>query len=164
LSFGYKLSIIHSVLAFRITLLFLALVSSSFVEASAVKIMKVLPHYLDLEGRHSVSPSLYDRDAYQAYLRATPAQRSALRFDIQWKGKGIDPSNLKLRMELRTSAGPLDKPLIVERSIKRSGWFSTWSALVISGEDYQKMGEFIAWRVTLWKGDQLLAEQKSFLW
>jgi hypothetical protein len=149
----------------RIALFLLALVaSSSLGEASTVKIMKVLPHYLDLEGRHSVSPSLYDRDAYQAYLRKTPSQRSALRFDIQWKGRGVDTSDLKLRVELRTSAGPLDKPIVVERAIKRAGWFSTWTALVISGEDYQKMGELIAWRATLRKGEIVLANQESFLW
>ena len=34
----------------------------------------------------------------------------------------------------------------------------------LSGEEYQKLGELSAWRATLWEGDRLLAEQKSFLW
>ena len=34
------------------------------------KISKVLPHWLDLQGRHTLSPSLLERDAYQAKLRA----------------------------------------------------------------------------------------------
>ena len=49
-------------------------------EAASAKIIKVLPHLLDRDGRHTLSPSLYERDAYQAILRAHPIQRSALRF------------------------------------------------------------------------------------
>jgi hypothetical protein len=35
---------------------------------------------------------------------------------------------------------------------------------MIDGENYKNFGELVAWRVTLWAGDQLLGEQKSFLW
>jgi hypothetical protein len=34
----------------------------------------------------------------------------------------------------------------------------------VTGDEYKKLGELVAWRVTLWDGDKLLAEQKSFLW
>ena len=34
----------------------------------------------------------------------------------------------------------------------------------IAGEDFQKYGPVSAWRVTLWKENQLLAEKKSALW
>ena len=145
-------------------LLLLFFSASNCSEAATVKIIKVLPHYLDLEGRHSISPSLYDRDAYQAYLRNHPAERSALRFDIQWKAKSVDAPKLKLRMELRTSKGAIGKPLVLEMSVKSSRWFSHWSALTVVGQDYQQMGDLVAWRATLWNGEQQLAEQKSFLW
>src|SRR5258706_13995061 len=76
--------------------------AASGVTASA-KIIKVLPQFLDLERRHSISPSLYDRDAYQAKLRREPKERSALRFAIQWRAKQTVP--LKLRVEMRGGKG-----------------------------------------------------------
>ncbi|MBI2946555.1 MAG: hypothetical protein HYY23_02850 [Verrucomicrobia bacterium] len=132
--------------------------------AADAKIIKVLPHYLDLEGRHARSPSLYERDAYQESLRKSPEQRSALRFDIQWKAKGTLAGNLRLRMELRTSKNFLLKPLVLEQAVQKRRWFSSWSALQVSGEEFKQMGELLAWRATLWDGEKMLAEQRSFLW
>ena len=66
--------------------------------AATGRVIKVLPHFLDLKGRHSLSPSLYDRDAYQAQLRQHPEQRSALRFDVHWKAKSVN-GKLKLPAE-----------------------------------------------------------------
>ncbi len=134
------------------------------LEAADAKIIKVLPHYLDLEGRHSLSPSLYERDAYQALLRKNPAQRSALRFDVQWKARTIAGSNLKLRLEVRTSKNLLAKPTVLEQPVKKRRWLGSWAALLISGDDYHQLGNVLAWRVTLWDGERLLSEEKSFLW
>jgi hypothetical protein len=134
------------------------------LDAADARIIKVLPHYLDLEGRHALSPSLYERDAYQEVLRKNPTQRSALRFDIQWKARGVPAAKLKLRLELRTSKNFLLKPLVAEQPVKKRRWLSRWSALKVSGEEFKQMGELLAWRATLWDGEKLLAEQKSFLW
>ena len=47
----------------------------------------------------------------------------------------------------------------------KPGWTgSAWSALALDKETYQQLGGVAAWRVTLWDGEQMLAEQKSFLW
>ena len=54
--------------------------------AATGKVIKVLPQFLDLKGRHSLSPSLYDRDAYQAQLRDTKTNISGMRFAVQWNG------------------------------------------------------------------------------
>src|SRR5579872_4478797 len=67
-------------------------------------ILKVLPQLLDKEGRNSKTPSLYDRDAYQAYLRLHPAEISALRFAVQWKAKAPDTEPLRLRVEIHGMA------------------------------------------------------------
>ena len=53
--------------------------------AGTGRVVKVLPHFLDLKGRHALSPSLYDRDAYQAQLRQHPEQRSGIRYDVLWR-------------------------------------------------------------------------------
>src|SRR5437764_9781351 len=88
--------------------------SISSAPAATGRIKKVLPHYLDKQGRHTLAPSLYERDAYQAHLRHSPNERSALRFDVNWKATRGADTNLKLRVELRSSkANPL-QPVVLE--------------------------------------------------
>jgi len=78
--------------------------------------------------------------------------------------KGTLAGNLRLRMELRTSKNFLLKPLVLEQAVQKRRWFSSWSALQVSGEEFKQMGELLAWRATLWDGEKMLAEQRSFLW
>ncbi len=131
-------------------------------EAASAKVLKVLPHYLDLAGHHTLSPSLYDRDAYQAQLRKHPEQRSGLRLDVQWKASDKKP--LTLRLELRGVKEGQPTKTVLEQTVTKHGWFSNWTSLPLTGEACKKFGELTAWRATLWDGDQLVAEQKSFLW
>ena len=130
--------------------------------AQSAKISKVLPHYLDQQGRHTVSPSLFERDAYQAWLRKNPDERSGLRFDVQWKSSGVNEA--KLRVELRGTANKQPTQAVVEKLVTPRGRSGHWSALALSGDDFKKFGALVAWRVTVSDGDTLLAEQKSFLW
>jgi len=130
--------------------------------AAEGRIIKVLPHFLDRQGRHALSPSLYDRDAYQAVLRKHPDKRSGLRFDIQWKAKFAGPNPMKLRIELRgTQLGEVQS---LEQTVQNKGPFSRWSALTVQNEAYEELGDVVAWRATLWDGERMIAEQKSFLW
>ena len=127
--------------------------------------MKVLPQLLDLQGRQTVSPSLYERDAYQAFLRQHTNQISGFRFAIQWKAHGSASAPLKLKIEMRGAArGDLPTHMTIERDVEPGGWFSHWISVPLTGEDYKKFGNLTAWRVTLWEGDKLLSEQQSFLW
>jgi hypothetical protein len=130
--------------------------------AATDKIIKVLPQYLDAQGRNSISPSLYDRDAYQARLRRHPEDCSGMEFQVQWKAK----SSLELRMKLevrgsrngQSTAGSLEAP------VKHLRGLNKWTPLIIKGGQFENLGEVTAWRVSLWDGGNLLAEQKSFLW
>ena len=132
--------------------------------AATGKIIKVLPHFLDAQGRDSKSPSLYDRDAYQAWLRRHPEACSGIRYDVQWKAREAT-GTLKLRLELRGIAqGSLPRQKTIETEIKPSHGLSRWNGVGLTGDDYKAFGEVTAWRVTLWDGDTMLAEQKSFLW
>src|SRR5712675_3264083 len=100
-----------------IILSWLAPVSQTF--SATGHVIKVLPHFLDLKGRAALSPSLYDRDAYQANLRDHPEKRSGIRFDMQWKTKGTVWSDLKLRVELRGVAqGETAKQIILEQDLQ----------------------------------------------
>jgi len=144
--------------------LFGLLLTTLAAGAASGRVVKVLPHYLDLAGRNSVSPSLYDRDAYQAELRAHPEKRSGMRFDILWRVRGPAKAKAKLRVELRgTARGNLPSEKTLETEVVITGT-SHWAALKLDGEEYKQFGEITAWRVTLWYDDQMLGEQKSFLW
>ena len=94
-----------------ILLVSLLLVSNG--HAASGRIFKVLPHLIDREGKHALSPSLYERDAYQARLRANPQLRKGLRFDVYWKAK--DAQALRLRVEMR---GAKEK----EPAKRNTGW------------------------------------------
>jgi len=143
-------------------LLLFVIAGSAF--AGEGRVIKVLPLYLDAKGRDSLQPSLYERDAYQAVLRAHPDQRSALRFAIQWKAHNVDWSKARIVVETRG----IDNNTIINRSVDqplhKGGVFSKWANVDISGKDFETMGELSSWRVTLWEGDHKLGEQKSFLW
>jgi hypothetical protein len=132
------------------------------ISAAEARIVKVLPHFLDKEGRHTLHPSLFERDGYQAHLRAHPDLCSGMRFDVQWKGKKVENGQIKL--EVRGANTPPRKVETFSTPLKSSGYFSRWSSLKITSEDFKRTGSVIAWRISLWDGDQQLAEQKSFLW
>jgi hypothetical protein len=116
--------------------------STAHLSAADARIIKVLPHYLDAKGRHTLSPSLFERDAYQKVLRENEELRSALRFDVQFT-KPRKTESLKLKIEVRAVKG---------------------QELITNSKEVEQLGEISAWRATLWSGDQLVAEQKSFLW
>lgn len=148
-----------------ILILVLCCFISAAASAATGKVIKVLPQFLDLKGRHAISPSLYDRDAYQAHLRFHTNEVSGMQFAIQWKASGAAANPLKLRIEIRgITHGDLPPTVVLEKEVKSGGWFSHWANLMLDGDDFKKIGEVTAWRATLWDGDQMLGEQKSFLW
>lgn len=147
---------------FIVTFLLLAMALSA--SAATGKVVKVLPHFLDLKGRHTLSPSLYDRDAYQAQLRKNPDQCSGVRFDILWRGRAATSQLATLRVELRgTAKGNLPSETKLETQVVITGT-SYWEKLTLDGAKYKEFGEITAWRVTLLINDEVIGEQKSFLW
>ncbi|MBN2506403.1 MAG: hypothetical protein JXQ71_06885 [Verrucomicrobia bacterium] len=145
-----------------VCLLLLWLGSVMAASGASGRIIKVLPHLLDRDGKHTLAPSLYERDAYQAFLRLHPEQCSGLRFDVQWKGRSPEP--LTVRLDLRGRRGKESTTATLATARRKRGLFSRWSVLSLEGEACNHFGELTAWRATLWQGDRLLAEQKSFLW
>ena len=150
---------------FLVALLLLGSLSATFAsDAVSGRVVKVLPLLLDLKGREAVSPSLYDRDAYQVHLRQHTNEISAIRFDVLWKASNANGVKLKLRVELRAvGTNGLPRQMTLEQSVT-PGFFRRWTSLVLGGADYKNFGELVAWRATLWSDDRLLGEQKSFLW
>lgn len=149
-------------------ILIILLVLGSFTafagEAVTGKVVKVLPFFLDQQGRKAKSPSLFDRDAYQAYLRNHTNEVSAIQFDVLWKAAKSAGEKLKLRVELRgirPDGLPADRTFETDLTPKT---FGRWTTFMLGGDEYKKFGSIAAWRATLWNGDELLSEQHSFLW
>jgi hypothetical protein len=143
-------------------LILTALLFAIPLHAAEARIIKVLPHFLDAKGRHTVHPSLFERDGYQAHLKSHPELCSGMRFDVQWKGRKLQNGQIKL--EVRGANTPPRQTETFSTDLKGGGVFSQWSALKIAGEDFRRIGSIIAWRISVLDGDQQLAEQKSFLW
>ena len=151
--------------ALLIVLVSLGLVAAAHAaDAVTGKIVKVLPFFLDQQGRDAISPSLFDRDAYQAYLREHTNEVSAIRFDVLWKAAKAPAEKIKIWVELRgIGAGGVPKLKTLEEDVA-PGTLRKWTEIPLAGEDYKNFGAVVAWRVTLWNGGRMLGEQKSFLW
>ena len=121
-------------------------------------LIKVLPHYLDKNGRHTTGVTLIDRDLYQQELRKDPAAVHGVGYNINWRGN----AEMTVRLEVRsTKAGVV--PLTLEQTATpESG--GTWTLILIDVDTYKKFGQPESWRVTLWQDGDQVAEQASFLW
>jgi len=140
------------------------LANSHAADAVTGRIVKVLPFFLDQKGRDALSPSLFDRDAYQAQLREHTNQVSGMRFDVLWKAAKAPDEKIKIALELRgvgTNSVPRLKTIEINVT---PGTFRKWTEIPLAGDDFKDFGSVVAWRATLWDGDKLLSEQKSFLW
>jgi len=162
--FGTRHASIRTMHRFVVVLLLLALPGVCLASTPANgRISKVLPLYLDQQGHDALSPSLFDRDAYQVRLRDGLEPASAVRFDVLWTGKAHG-TGLKLRVEARgVDAQGIPRQVVLEKTVK-SNFFGRWTSLTLGGEDFKHIGSLIAWRVTLWSDNQMVNEQKSFLW
>ncbi len=60
-------------------------------QAATGRVIKVLPQFLDLKGRNSLTPSLYERDVYQAYLAPEYERvfRDALQRALEGQGRDL---------------------------------------------------------------------------
>jgi hypothetical protein len=142
-------------------LTWLAGVSLSAADAA---ILKVLPSLLDHQGRASLAPSLYERDAYQAQLRKKPEQVAGLRMDVRWRAPRSPAGTLKLRLELRGSQSDNNGPLIIEQTVSAPRWGSSWTRITLDADARRQLGDLVAWKASLKRGDQECASIQSFLW
>lgn len=143
-------------------LLLAAVLSAGALHAAEARVVKVLPHLLDSKGRHTLSPSLYERDAYQAQLRSHPDRVSGLRLDVLCSLPKPRPVTAVLRLELRGSKE--SKPVVVERPVKPGLFGRRWTEVVLEPSEFAQVGELSAWRVSIRDGDRELASATSFLW
>jgi hypothetical protein len=138
------------------------LLSAITVLGSDVRVIKVLPQLLDKQGRNAINPSLFDRDAYQFHLRHNPELISAVRFEIQYKAKGVQ-GPLLLRLEIRGSKTEIGKRHVFETEVP-AGRFSKWGRIELDRATSDSLGTVVAWRASLVQNETVLATQESFLW
>lgn len=131
---------------------------------SGGNITKVVPHWLDKQGRHALSASLFERDAYQAHLRDYPEERGGLRYDVHWRASRKGSPAYRLKVEVRTAGRSQDEPLVVSEVVADPPFWGRWSGLPLDETALHDAGDPVAWRVTLWDGAELLDEERSFLW
>lgn len=146
--------------------LMLCCASAAFAAGTAAtgKVIKVLPFLVDHQGRIAKSPSLFDRDAYQAWLTRHPEHVSGLRYDIHWRAASVAGEKLKLRLELRGANNANVPQFKTIETDLAAGSTGGWAEVPLSGQDYRQFGAVVAWRVTLWSADREIAAQQSFLW
>ena len=131
--------------------------------AADARVIKVLTHLVDAQNRNALAPSLYERDAYQLHLRSNPALVAGMRFDVQFKAdRKAGP--VLMRIEARGSNSGLGRAQTFEKEILPARWFSTWGQIALDKEATEALGTVVAWRATLWRNGEMLAEQQSFLW
>jgi hypothetical protein len=141
----------------------LAATAAQLGAVDGARVSKVLPHYLDEKGRHTLSPSPYERDAYQNLLRQNPEKISALRFEVRWTPpRGAGPT-LKVRLEIRGEKTGT-QPLVLEAPVQAKGRGTQWTPLLMDKATLEKCGAVVAWRARLYHGDGVAAEMQSFLW
>ena len=122
-------------------------------------IVKVLPHYLDASGYHTDGTTLLHRDGYQDKLRKNPDLVHGVRYDVNWRGTG----EVKMRLELRSSKAGTEN-MVVERGEANVSRRRRWTSILIDTATYKAFGKPESWRVSLWRDETLVSEQKSFLW
>jgi hypothetical protein len=144
-------------------LVFFCILAEENVAAAEARVVKVLTHLVDARDRTALAPSLYERDAYQLHLRNNPDLISGMRFEVQFKAPRKEGPVL-VRLEARGSKSGLGKAQVFETEVLPERFFSTWARLRLDKAQTDALGTVIAWRATVWRNGQLLAEQQSFLW
>lgn len=157
---------VRAVACAALGLLMVACSSPSNVADAGGKIWKVKYYHLASIGTPipSADPSIpFERD-YHLYGAISNKQREARvgnYYSVMWKV--TDRSQpVKVRLEYRQQATGLavktkemDVPAVDKNNVTR---------FAVIGEEYSTNGPVTAWRVSLVRGKQVLAESKSYLW
>jgi hypothetical protein len=150
------------ILRFAIALLLLAMPLGARSSENA-RVVKVLHQLVDARGRIALAPSLFERDAYQVHLRENPALIAGSRFEIQYKARRAD-GPVRLRLEIRGSKTGLGNARTFETEALPGRWGSSWARITLDKSTSDAVGTIVAWRTTLLRGGEKIAERQSFLW
>ena len=156
----------------RIFLLFALPAAALLISSCATKsgsgpasISKVNTYHLrpgmDLQTDDRMIRFEYSHRTYGAISSEDYAARYGNYYTVFWKNENKG-ANLTLRLEY-TQANTGSEVKTLEIPISNAGRRGT-SEFQIIGENYATNGPVNSWKVTLLQGDQVIAEDKSFLW
>jgi hypothetical protein len=98
---------------------------------------------------------------YGAVTKEQIEEKKGQYFVITWVNKG-PAKNVEARLEYRQSK---TKDIVRTLSLRYpAADGANRSQFSVLGKAFQEGGEIQSWRFTLWSGDELLAESKSFIW
>lgn len=102
--------------------------------------------------------------SYWNYGAITAAQKEAVRgqiYVISWRNDG-PPDRFSARFEYRQTktrdqikVQTLDNPA-VNGNVR--------SIFKVTGAEYRQDGPVVSWRFTVWRGNRIVGEEKSFIW
>lgn len=125
-----------------------------------VKYYHLMPNYVP----RTLDPAvLFEREhfVYGAVTKAEIVDRYGHYYTIFWKAADRT-GPVKVRFEyLQTNSGLTKR---VQEQIVDDVHRSNISKFQVTGEEYQKSGRVIAWRVSVLRGDEELVSQQSALW
>ena len=93
-----------------------------------------------------------------AVTAAEREQRKGLYYTARWNAKEEGRYTLKFSyLQARTASRVLT---LTETDLPKTGAHN----FVINGENYQKNGRVLAWKLELFQGNRLIATEQSYLW
>jgi hypothetical protein len=135
------------------------------VSRGGFAVLKVNRTLLDQFGHETdVVGDLQGQAAYQYDLRHDPFRQRGARFHIKWKApRRAERIRLVLDLQGLNPANESTRATVAAHQPDMDGW-AEWTTLDIKGQQFKKLGEIMAWRVTLYSGDQVMAELPSANW
>ena len=135
------------------------------VSRGGFAVLKVNRTLLDPLGHETdVVGNLKGEAVYQYALRHDPNRQTGARFHIKWKSpKRAERIRLVLELQGLSTTNESTRATLTANQPDMDGW-AEWTTVDITGEQFKKLGEIMAWRVTLYSGDRVMAEQPSANW
>jgi hypothetical protein len=107
---------------------------------------------------------LKEEAVYQYELRHHPELQRGARFHIKWKApRGSAPFRLVLDVQGLTADNVSTRGTFTQDYPEHDGW-AEWATMDISGKEFKRLGTIMAWRISLYKGDRVMAELPSGNW
>ncbi|MBP5761162.1 MAG: hypothetical protein J6W90_07285, partial [Verrucomicrobia bacterium] len=89
---------------------------------------------------------------------------STIRFDVHWRNTLKNFDDLSITVEMRGAKTNSPTISFSEKISPRKSIWSHWTKIRIPEESFQELKGLAAWRVLIKDGDEVLKEERSFMW
>jgi hypothetical protein len=162
---------IHTVVRYKLSLLFTGLFFVSLARGDQTSsqgydVLKVNHELIDVQGNTQEDiGDLVNRARYQDRLESS-GQFTGIRFFVHWKAPSTELHNLIVKIEAHglDAGSGREATEVLKKSYSDLPGFSGWTTLDLANDLFKKFGKLMAWRVSLWHGNELKASRQSFTW